>query len=89
MKKTIKKITLEKLVMMVQKGFEETATKTETATKADLEVFKSEANERFDMVDERLNKIDKKLDNVVYQAEFYQLKNRVDNLEKRISNLKK
>jgi len=58
MKKTIKKITLEKLVMMVQKGFEETATKTETATKADLEVFKSEANERFDMVDERLNKID-------------------------------
>ena len=41
------------------------------------------------MVDERLNKIDKKLDNVVYQAEFYQLKNRVDNLEKRISNLKK
>lgn len=80
MRKTIKKITLETLAIMVQKGFEEVL--DTTAKKADLEAFRNETNQRFD-------KVEQKLDNVIYQAEFYELKTRVDNLEKRILSLKK
>lgn len=47
-----KKMTIEDLAVMVQRGFEETATKGELAD------FREEVNERFDGIDQRLEKIE-------------------------------
>ncbi len=53
-----KKITIEDLAVMVNRGFEE------TAKKADMEVRFNAIDTRFDKVDERLDRIE----NIVLRA---------------------
>lgn len=72
MKKKV--ITIDDLARMVQKGFEATATKEETATKKDLNQLKSEMNERFDKI-ERLILTDHKKRIEKLEQDMRQLKN--------------
>jgi len=92
------KVTLEKLAKLIQRGFEETATKTE------LRDFRKDVDERFQKVDERFQKVDddinwihgslellqreiadikEKLGNVVYRHELEALRERITELERK------
>ncbi|MFA4890661.1 MAG: hypothetical protein WC587_03500 [Candidatus Paceibacterota bacterium] len=80
-----KKITIEDLALMVQRGFDETAKKfDETAKKAGVDKSFDDVNKRFDGVDKRFDNIDGQLHeirkdmseirkNVVYRDEFDKL----------------
>lgn len=82
MKKVNKKITMDDLAGMVQRGFSETTKKT------DLETFK-ETNTREHRIMTENNtreheEIKLRLDNVAYRFELVELQKRVDVLEKKI-----
>ena len=83
----MKKITLEKLAIMIQRGFEDVL--ETTAKKTDLEAFKNEIKEEITFIKNRLNIIERKLDNIVYQAEFVELKFRIEKLEKQVQRISK
>ena len=79
------KVTLEKLAVMVQKGFEETAKRKEVDKRFD------EVGEEFGLVRGRLDAVESeliemrnKLDNIIYRHEFEALKDRIAALEKRL-----
>ena len=96
-----KKITLDTLAGMIQKGFEEVDNRFEEVDNRFTEV-----DNRFEKIDERFNKIDDdiryihgsldlirqegteiktKLGHVVYQDELENLRRRVEKLEKKLS----
>lgn len=82
MKNKNKKITMDDLAGMVQRGF------AETTKKADLEAFK-EANAREHRIMTENNTrehedIKLRLDNVAYRFELVNLEKRVDVLEKKV-----
>lgn len=86
-----KKVTLETLAEMVQRGFEE------TATKAELRSFREYVDERFNKVDDDIHwihgsleliqreiaDIKEKLNNVVYRHELEALRERIAQLERK------
>ena len=85
-----KPITLDELAGMVQRGFEKTATKEETATKEgivslkkDLATFKQETADNFTHVNARLAIIETDVKGIVYRDEFDDLMARVKLLETR------
>jgi len=77
-----KNITIDDLARMVQKGFEETATKKQVEV-LDGKVVNLEkwAKRRFDNIDRELKSIRKQLTGIVYRAEFEKLEARVKDLE--------
>lgn len=70
-----KNMTIEDLARMVKKGFDETATKNETATKAQIV-----------KVEERLNNIERRLDNIE-KLILRQHSEQIKNLERRIQRM--
>ena len=68
-----KKVTIEDLARMVNRGFEE--------TNEIISSLRKWTTHRFDLVDLKLRAIDKKLRNVVYRHEFEALEGRVKDLE--------
>lgn len=80
----MKNITLEKLAIMVQKGFEEAM--------AEFGLVKERiyfVEKRLDSIEMELLDIKKKLDNIVYRHEYEALKDRVGVLEKKLSLMKR
>lgn len=78
---TKKKITIDDLAIMVQKGFNETASKT------DMNVRFEVIDARFDAVDARFDKVDERLDrieNILIRAHD----DRLDRLEDSVRILK-
>ncbi|MFA5169670.1 MAG: hypothetical protein WC420_02975 [Candidatus Paceibacterota bacterium] len=69
-----KDITIDELAMMVQRGFNETAKK-------------SEMDQRFDGVDRRLDKVEKRLDRIE-KLIFADHKERIERLEMQVKELK-
>ena len=86
-----KKVTLEKLAKMVQKGFEETATKrevTEQFNKADKRLQKidddiSWVHGSLELLQREIADIKEKLNNVVYRHELDALRERIAELERK------
>jgi len=83
----VKKTTIEDLAGMVKIGFDETT--------ENMEGLKKEMRAEFRLVDGRLDVIEseimdirKKLDNIIYRHEFEIIKDRLANLEKRVTTLK-
>lgn len=79
------KMTIEKLAVMIQKGFEE------TAKQIDLEEVKEDVvliKQRLDSIETELIDIKKKLENVIYRHEFEMVKDRIETIEKKL-NLRK
>ena len=68
-----KNITIDDLAVMVQKGFEE------TAKKSDMDVEFERVDKRFEQVDKRLDKIEKLL--------IAEDRRRIDKLESRVDYL--
>lgn len=89
----MEKITLEKLAIMVQKGFEGVTQNMDERFNIVDERFNAvderfnAVDGRFNIVEQRLGKIEQKLDNVVYQVEFLELKSRVEFLEKKLQKI--
>ncbi len=84
-----KKITIEDLALMVQRGFDE------TAKKADVDRRFDDIDKRFEQVDNRLDHMDARLSNIeqdiaeikkhfVYRYEFEDLMARVKYLEQKL-----
>src|SRR3989344_1098577 len=69
---TLKKVTLDTLAAMVQRGF------LETAKKAD-------GDARFELVDDRFGQIDKRFELV--SARFDQVDGRLDHMDKRLDHV--
>ncbi|MFA5310389.1 MAG: hypothetical protein WC386_01705 [Candidatus Paceibacterota bacterium] len=69
-----KDITIDELAMMVQRGFNETAKK-------------SEMDQRFDGVDRRLDKVEKRLDRIE-KLILADHKERIERLEMQVKELK-
>jgi tetrahydromethanopterin S-methyltransferase subunit G len=67
-----KKITIEDLALMIQRGFDE------TAKKAGVDKRFGDVNKRFDDVDRRFDEVDKR---------FEQVDNRLDHMDARLSNI--
>lgn len=82
MKTANKKITMDDLAGMVQRGFAETAKKT------DLETFKETTTREHRIMTENNTheheEIKLRLDNVAYRFELVELQKRVDVLEKKV-----
>lgn len=76
----MKNMTLEKLAVMIQKGFEETNAEF-MVVKEDMVLIK----QRLDSMELELLYIKKQLDNIVYRHEYEMLKDRVSVLEKKLS----
>lgn len=72
-------MTIDDLAVLVAKGFENTATKESTATKADI----ARLEKRIDILEHGQEDIKLKLDNVAYRFELVELQRRVELLEKR------
>ena len=93
-----KKITIEKLAEMIAKGFANTATKDETATKEDLNAVKFEVKENsrklskmevwMEDIKERLDEVEKGIDNLKYAIIKRQDK-RIEQLESELDRVKK
>ncbi len=80
-----KKMMLEDLAGMVQRGFEKTATKQDLAeVKQDLAGVKLELEEHIRDLANDINKIDRKLDGVPSLAEFDELRKRMERVEKKV-----
>ncbi len=67
-----KKVTIEDLAVMTQKGFAETATK--------LDDFQTEVNERFKKIDDRFDKMDDRFDHIEHLI-LTDHRNRLERLE--------
>ena len=82
-----KKITIEDLARMVQKGFEETAKRKEVDKRFDG-VYKrfDGVDKRFDGVDKRFLEIDKRFDDV--DKRFLEIDKRFDDVDKRFDEIK-
>jgi hypothetical protein len=82
MKSANKKITMEDLAGMVQRGF------TETAKKTDLETLKETNTREHQIMTENNTRehesIKLRLNNVAYRFELVELQKRVDVLEKKV-----
>lgn len=90
--KKIKNTTIDDLAIMITKGFEE------MATKSDLLELEKEMKEGFikvhddityihgnlDAIEREITDIKKKLDNIVYRHEFETLRDRIASLEKKL-----
>ena len=70
-----KNITIDKLAVMVQKGFENTATKQR------LDDLQNWSEGKFVKIEKDLKDIKRQLTDIVYRSEFDELKNRVKDLE--------
>ncbi len=58
----VKKITIEDLAVMVQKGFSDVTEKM--ATKVDMDLKFDQINKKVDSIDIRLERVEKKMDNL-------------------------
>jgi hypothetical protein len=69
------KVTIDKLAIMVKKGFDKVSTKEE------IKDLKDNFEGRFNKIDNHLKVIDGKLNNIVYRNEFEKLENKVKEIE--------
>ncbi len=91
-------MTVDDLAEMVAKGFADTATKEETATKEDLNALKFEVKENtrrlgkielwMEKIDERLDEIERRLDKIEYSL-IKQQDKRIERLESELDRVKK
>ncbi|MBI4120217.1 MAG: hypothetical protein HY454_02005 [Parcubacteria group bacterium] len=99
MPKNIKKnMTVDDLAEMVAKGFADTATKEETATKEDLNALKFEVKENtrklskievwMEDIKKRLDEVEKGIDSLKY-AIVKQQNKRIERLESELDRVKK
>lgn len=71
--------TIEELTVMIKRGFDASATKTDLeklATKTDLAAVRREVIDRLDTIDKRLDQIDRSLDrieNVVIEDHLHRI----------------
>lgn len=86
-----KKITIEHLAIMVQKGFEGVDKKFEVVDKRfeNIENRLDRIENRLDLIESELHNIKQELYKVIYRHEFELLKDRVTELEKELAKARK
>lgn len=72
-----KRVTIDDLAMMVQRGFHETS--------ENINGFRKDTNKKFENVDKRIESIDKRFENV--ENEIGDVKNKVNQIDRRLFSI--
>lgn len=80
-----KKMTLEKLAQMIQKGFADTATKAEfREIRERIDALEKDTAYGFDAVNQELKQIKERIQSLDYGPEVHDLRIRVERLERKV-----